>query len=1668
MTDGPAVVGIGASAGGLEALQSFVQAIPADSGLCYVIVQHLAADQPSLMAKLLAAHSALPVHRIEDGDEVAADQIFVIPPGHFLEVAQGRFRLVDHAPELGVRTPIDRFFTSLAEEYGRNAFAVVLSGTGSDGTTGVRAIKSHGGFAIVQESTSARFAAMPENASATGLVDLVLRPADMPRRIREILDHRMSLESESRQSLLDTVSAHLDSVLGKLEDGNRASFSGYKPGTLVRRIARRIALLRKRSVEDYLLHLEHHPDERDLLANDFLISVTEFFRDPEAFATLQSRALGKLLDKDQESFRIWVPGCATGEEVYSLAILVTELMEERDDRRPWKIFGTDIDLDALRNARSGRFSSSSIEGVSQQRLDRFFVHENDHWQIVSRLREMCVFAPQNLLQDPPFSRLDLISCRNVMIYLDAGSQGQLVPRFHYALNPGGFLFLGPSETLGKNENLFGTVDRSARLFLRDDTRSASYSAVSGSTRRPPPATPIAPGHATLAGPFKSDTLETQTEQLFLQRLAPPFATVNRDNGVLYLSEAMTRFVRPSRGAVGTTVDDLLTPELRLPAHSVLAEARETGTSAHATDIVVELDGTRHLFDISAVPFDTDQELILLSLAEVRSGELGDTEPGDGRAERSERELALTRKRLDAVQREFEGAEQELRSTNEELLSMNEELQSSNEELETSREELQSINEELETINAELSENNRQLVRANSDLKNLLEATEIATLFLDTLDCVRLFTPALSRLFGVQERDIGRPIHELAAHVDYPQLAQDAEQVRRTLQPLERELRIRDTDETFQAYVRPYRTIDNRIDGVVIAFVDVTERKRNERELEAYAGQLETQNIELGAVYEGIPIGLSLISPDMRWIRVNHAMAELSGETPEAHTGRSAQELMPDFGASLIPHVREVLDTGTARTSIRISAESAVEPGTPRDHLCDFFPLEAEGRIFAVGISVRDVTREYRLESEAVESQAQLQRLFDAVPAQIGVFEGPEHRNTYLNAAAKTATGDRVLKDRPLAEAYPGITEGEIYKGFEKVYATAKPVVLPEIRNDINRRPDVPFEYRHIELQPWFTGTGAVGGVMSFAFDITNLIRNRNEIQAIYDGIPIGLALVDRDERWIRTNPKLADINELPVDQHAGQTVQQVMPEMATELRPHIRHVFETGEPSYGIEVRGPGGATTGEGRNYICDFFPVVTEGDVFAVGAAVRDITRETALAEDLRESEERLRRLFDQAPAAIAIFEGPEQRFIYSNPRHDAVLGHRELLGLPLREAVPEVEGQGIFERFDKVFETGQPYVSGEIQASVYGGAQKGITTRYFQQIIQPWYDTAGTVAGTMTFNLEITPQVEARKEARAAARRLQRLLDGLFTFVGLVAPDGTLLEANEPALRRGGLSREDVVGRKFWDTYWWSFEEESQDRLKDAIRRAAGGETLRYDVTVRTEGETRMLIDFQLTPAVDETGTVTEIFASAVDITDRAMAEERKDVLLSELEHRVKNTLAVVQSITRFTGRTAPNKDEMVKRLMSRLSAIARTHEVLTAGDWVGYDLRDLAIAETSPFVGQDQGRFSYRGPGIELSPSEAMSLGLALHELSTNAAKHGAFSSDEGRVILDVTERDGKIDKMVWTECDGPRVEPPDHTGFGSFLIGTLLERQLHAEVTMDFRPEGLVCTIEMKGTTEQDE
>lgn len=980
-----AVVGVGASAGGLEALNELVEAIPERSGIAFVIVQHLSPDHPSIMDELLSSHTSLPVKKIEDGMSIQPDTIFVIPSGPALEVESGAFKFIPRDNQTGVRTPIDIFLTSLSEEFGELACCVILSGTGTDGTMGLKAVKSAGGIAIVQEATSARFSGMPDSAAATGVVDARLKPMDVPANLISLINHRDEIRNGNRKDdLYQSIERRLDSVIDLLANEDGQDFSNYKPGTLVRRIERRMILQMKEDIESYYELLASNQEERTHLLQDFLIGVTRFFRDPNAFDALTELAIEPLLKRDQDKFRVWVPGCSTGEEAYSIGILFAEAMRKADDRRELQIFGTDIDMNALRQARSATYSEAALHGVPEELIDRYFLTSQGNLQVDFRLRERVAFAPHNLLRDPPFSRIDFISCRNLLIYLNAEGQSSVMPRFHYALNKSGFLFLGPSETVDGKGNYFSAVSRDHRLYRRNDAASVGFSALS-SRSTPRDMMPKRHIDTTQDYGFGSSRppqdFEGQVDQFFLTRHSPPFLVVSADDEVRYLSGTLTPFIRHAKGIPSAKIEDLLSPEIRSAIRPLINSVRETAASDTEIAPFAREDAPQLLrITVEILPFSEGDVLVVLQPVEVAEdvNDLEERVSKLGSVEAAEQELSLVRRRLATAEAGHAVAEQELRSANEELLSMNEELQSSNEELETSREELQSINEELETINAELSENNKQLNEANSDLKNVLEATDIAKLILAKGLIVRRFTRTARDILSIDDRDVGRKVTDLKWHVDYPELSEDIAKVEATLQVIERELYNPSTASCYEVRVRPYRGIDDRLDGCIITFVDITRRKDAERNLRESREQLSAalEAGELG-VYD-----YNLQTGELAW---DKRMRELWGVPPNYQPEYEAvmQQLHPED-----------------RDTIQAQVEAALNPENDGFFHAEYRVMQGDGSITwvrgdgqvkfdgdtplrMVGL-VKDVTREHEAEMRMREYTARLELTYEVTG--IGAWE----------------------------------------------------------------------------------------------------------------------------------------------------------------------------------------------------------------------------------------------------------------------------------------------------------------------------------------------------------------------------------------------------------------------------------------------------------------------------------------------------------------------------------------------------------------------------------------------------------------------------------------------------------------------------------------------------------
>jgi two-component system CheB/CheR fusion protein len=844
------IVGIGASAGGLEAFKSFFSKMPADSGMAFVLIQHLAPDYPTMLVEIIGKTTAMPVSEAKDGIEVVANHVYIIPPNATLTLEKTRLLVTSPAPPRAFRYPIDTFLFSLAQEMGEQACCIILAGTGTDGSLGLTAIKEQGGITFAQaELDNSPMSGMPKSAYGTGNVDHVLQVEDIPSMLMDYKNHLRVVEPhKDKNGSRRDISQYLPQIFAQLRTGIGHDFSHYKEKTLIRRIQRRMQVLQLNDPLDFINTLKQEPKELELLFQDLLISVTEFFRDTDAFLALEEQIIPKLLEgKGADSqVRIWVAACATGEEAYSIAILLAEALEKLSAKPKVVIFATDIDDKALSQARSGRYFKSHLEGVSPKRLSRWFFQEGEQYCVVPQIREMCIFSSHSVVKDPPFSRLDLLSCRNLLIYFNVALQDRLLPIFHYALKSDGILFLGSSEGIGRRSDLFATLDEKHRLFKRLSEAQANATL---------PFYPLF--HERIRESFKktgfineekAHTFERGARRV-LARYSPTHVVIDRGHQILSFSGQTGKFLDPSPGAASLDFFHLIQGALRPTVRILLQKAFNSQQRVIKENIPFEVNGVSESVTLIVEPIiqasgEAQHYIVVFQQVDDSSEKMEVDTSSDGKSmevQLLENELRITRERLKAALDETDEATEDLKLSNEEFQSMNEELHSSNEELETSKEEMQSINEELQTVNAELSHKNQMLIQVNSDIQNFFESTQIATLFLDENLCVRNFTPTITELFHLRESDKGRRITEVANRLDYDELENDAKETLQSMRVIEREVLLAELNATFVMKIQPYRTNAKMIEGVVITFVDISDRKRNEVALKAAKEEAETAN-----------------------------------------------------------------------------------------------------------------------------------------------------------------------------------------------------------------------------------------------------------------------------------------------------------------------------------------------------------------------------------------------------------------------------------------------------------------------------------------------------------------------------------------------------------------------------------------------------------------------------------------------------------------------------------------------------------------------------------------------------------------------------------------------------------------------------------------------------------
>lgn len=1066
------VVGMGASAGGLEAFKGFLRHVPPQTGMSFVLIQHIAPDHVSLMAESLSRCTSMRVVEAQDGMRLEPDSVYVIPPGVNLQLEGSTLHTEAPDQPRGFRLPIDHFFRSLAAEQGEKAVGIVLSGTGSDGTLGIRAIKEKGGAVLAQAPETAQFDPMPQSAIKTGLVDQILPPEKMPEVLVGYVEG-IRLQSPALDRAGE-IEGSLDEILVLLRAKTSHDFRSYKKGTITRRIRRRMALYFLERYPDYAELLKKDPEEIERLHRDLMIGVTQFFRDREAFEVLSSQVLTPLIkgrDAD-DPLRIWVPGCSTGEEAYSIAIDLVEAMKGNHEALPFKIFATDIDALALKTARTGVYPENIALDVQAPLLERYFFRVDQGYSVIKPIRDAVVFAEQDLLQDPPFSRMDLVSCRNVLIYLQPRVQKKVLSLLYFALKPGGYLFLGNTESLAAKEASFRTLSKKWRIFQRTGAEQQplpDYPALS--LPGTPPSRSQAPGHMGMA--------QLVRQRLLVDNLPAAFLIDSRLN-VIHIEGTLGRFLEVPRGEPRLSFMDICPTPLCSAVVTIINRASRSMVRETIDAVAVEHKGYSATVRVTASPLSQEgaglMNLVTLeecpsSLQQAASpGQLPAGEAmGDSALAHAQAELAST---VDAL----EVSNQELKASNEEMMSMNEELQASNEELETAKEELQSLNEELNTVNTELAGKVGDLERTTDDLENLLASTEWGTLFLDLELRIKRFTPATKKLLNLLPGDVGRPVSDLTRTFDDESFLSDARAVLERQVPIEREVK------TYEGrwYLRrttPYRTRESRVEGVLVTFAEITRLNASEESLRLTEGRFAV------ALRNSMTV---VFSQDLD-LRYTWASRPFAGLGVEEILGRTDQDLFgPLAGERLAKTKERVLRTGVGeRLEVEIEGEAIAHFEVSVESL-----LGARSERLGVTSAVVDLSEIRRMEAELRRSHDMLRQVLASLDEAVLVLDLEACKVLDANLAAKSTFGfsQRDLAGMPLQEVF--VLEPDDGAFCKQVISALKSRGAFNWRGELQRKAGSVFPakvYAHA-LESNYGADRAVCVVS----DLTDLVQTQNE------------------------------------------------------------------------------------------------------------------------------------------------------------------------------------------------------------------------------------------------------------------------------------------------------------------------------------------------------------------------------------------------------------------------------------------------------------------------------------------------------------------------------------------------------------------------------------------------
>lgn len=1675
------IVAIGASGGGRAALQAFFRQLPQETPHAFLILQHVDPADAQALAASLQEVTALPLEVVEREATLRQNHIYLVPAHSVLQVAQERLRLEPSRTGDARRNPLDRHLHALAEGVGARTVGILLSGAGTDGTLGLKAVGEAGGLTIAQTPETASLDSMPLNAITSGVVDLVLPPDQMAAELQRYAAHlRAVSDAERSAQLKESIEVALPTMAQYIEQHTGVNFQHYKSTTLVRRIMRRLQVLRIANIDEYALHLRDDPEESRALYRELLIGVTSFFRDPEAFEVLGQSVLAPLLERGaDEQLRIWVPGCASGEEAYSLAMLIREHLAPGESGPEVQIFATDIDERALALARRGVYPEGIAESVGPERLRRFFVKRGRRYHVTKELRGMCLFSAHNLISDPPFSRLDLISCRNLLIYLGAHLQKKLFPLFHYALRPGGYLFLGPSEPIGSHKELFKPVSARFRISQRKATVVRSPARVNGG------AGPMRTAPDRGDPPTSTETdVHLVMQRIVLDEFAPKSAVVHEDGQIVCASGNMAKYLEVAGGVFQNNIIKLARTGLRVGLRTALAEAvRDRRTYVH-NDLSVRHEGAvyRVVLTVQPMPQIGDDSPLFMVVFQDAGPPLRREEtvvappPEEASAiiEQLERELESTRQDLEKSVQDLEAANEELKSSNEELLSMNEELQSANEELETSKEEVQAGHDAL--------------AQAHSDLENLLRSTDIAVIFLDEALHIRSYTPAATRIYNLIPTDVGRPLGHLTHNAEHMPSIPSAASLEKVKQAIEHEV-VTEDGTHYRRRALPYRARDNQPGGVVLTFVDVTELARSEAARREAEQRLRDAVEAAGAGTWRVDLAQEMTTHDASLNRILGCEPRETREPLSAYFAR----IHPEDRSRASAAWEEALAGG----DVYDVENRIVRPDGAVRWLRDRGRVLRDGdgqpRV-ATGACI-DITERKEAEVALRESEARFRVVANAAPVMIWMAD-LNRQCTWFNEGWLNFTGRSM--EQELGEGWTaGVHPDDLARCVDSYHAAFDRRETFEIEYRLRAR-DGTYRWVMDRGTPLLRPGGEFFGYIGSCVDVHDRVeadvavrQSRQQLRLVTDSIPALVAYVSADERYEYVNRTYADLRRMEVEAIIGRTLAEVYGADYPQVRSHALGALR-GEPQhFELRVTIP---ATGDVRLKEVSYVPHRrADGTVAGFYLLGVDITERKRAENVLRQRE--------RQQATIA------------------VLGHEALSGIDLQSLmhslvtvvadVLDVEYCKVLELLpggEEVFLRAgigwRPGLVGSTTVSTGLDSQAGYTLIAQEPVIvedlrtdgrfrgpqllvdhgvvsgmsciiagpreRPWGVLGVHARERRNFTRDDVNFLQAvanvlaaaiqRVHVESAARRLALIVESSSEAIVGMTLDRVITSWNRAAEEMYGYSAAEMLGQ----TLDVIIPADRLQELERCLENLRHGQRCEPFETVRvTRKGARLDVLISLSPVLDESGRLVAIASIARNITDRKRAERHLQLVMAELNHRVKNTLASIDAIAHQTIRHSDSLDEFQQAFSQRLRALAHAHNLLTKTQWEGVALNDLLGLELRARCG-DPSQMALGGPAIVLRPKAALALHMVVHELCTNAAKYGALCADNGRVRVDWTIHNragGEQVVIQWREEGGPPVPQPTKRGFGSKILEATIPYELDGTVKLEFRETGLFCVIQ---------